>query len=101
DKLPKAVARKAVKQSEQVLESLIKTANETAVQQVDETIKAALKTMQAEQQAELERLEELKVINPAIKPEELEFVKQQTRELQQCIENSKGRLDALRVIYAG
>lgn len=101
DKLPKAVARKAVKQSEQVLESLIKTASKMASQQADETIQAALKSMQTEQQLELERLEELKVINPAIKQEELAFVKQQTHELQQCIENSRSRLDALRVIYAG
>ena len=100
DKLPKAIARKAIKQSEDVLENLMKTASKMVRQQTDEVIQSALEAMQVEQKSELERLEELKVINPAIKQEELDYVKYQTHHLQQCIESSRSRLDALRIIFA-
>ena len=66
-----------------------------------ETLQLAMEAMEKEQQSELERLEELKVINPSIKQEELDFVKQQTIDLKYYIDNSQCRLDALRIIYAG
>jgi ATP-dependent helicase HepA len=50
---------------------------------------------------EIKRLENLMLINGSIKEEEIDFIRDEKKEITGCLDNSLLRLDAVRIIYKG
>ncbi len=77
---------------------LIKEAHDYAVLKSKEIKDSAVKNMESCLQEELERLMELKKVNPVVREEEIEVLKEQMCILKSAYEKADLRLDAIRFI---
>lgn len=102
NKLAETVSRNASQNMvrmarEQIVEQL-QQAQTQADKELPGMIDQALETMQAEQQAEYDRLAALAAVNPGIHPSELEALQARREQMAQALSRAELRLDALRVI---
>jgi ATP-dependent helicase HepA len=80
------------------LDYILKQSNILAEGQLKEFSAQALAEMQKSTGYELQRLEALKKINPSIRDEEIDYYKNQLRDMEQFIGNATLKLQALRVV---
>jgi len=88
-----------------VIRTLIPTAEKLLKQiephidsQLEQLVKTTTSRMDQELQSELERLEYLQRINPSIRDEELDHIKDKAEQLREYLGKSRFRLDAMHVI---
>ena len=96
-KVPLHNAQELVRHTRKTLTRIIKSAEELAAPRSQKIIQDAIEVMQSEQRDELERVQALSRVNPNIRVEEIEHLRQQGDELAQIIGNAQLRLDAIRV----
>jgi ATP-dependent helicase HepA len=86
---------------ETLLPRLLARSREIAEARVEAIVTEARTTMAARLDQEIERLEELRKVNPSVRPEEIELLVSQRESLGRYLENARLRLDAVRVIQRG
>ncbi len=77
---------------------MIKSAEIQAENQMQHLIAEAERSMLAEMSTEIKRLVRLKKINPSIKSEEIEQLKDMTMQLHEVIQDARLKLDAIRFL---
>lgn len=92
------VSSKLVTASQTVIHDLIHKSTDIAQAQKQVITDAAMATMKADLNTELDRLQALQKINPNIRDEELNFIQMQREELATHIKNAQLKLDAVRFI---
>jgi ATP-dependent helicase HepA len=92
------IASKLVNASQPLLHPLLAQGQEHAQQGLDALLVDARASMTNQLSAELERLEALKAVNPNIREEELEYVRNQMTELNGYLDASQLQLDAIRMV---
>jgi ATP-dependent helicase HepA len=97
----KAVALEQLQTHQKLLMALSVKASELAAMQCKQTAGQAVKTMLASQTAEIKRMLALKQRNPNIRQEEIDYLKEQTLALHQCLSRAEAELIAVHVILRG
>ena len=90
-------ARELVGATRPRITAMLAHAGKMAEEQKPALLEEATATMRAEQQVELERLEALAAVNPNIRQEEIQHVKDTTERLEHYLGHAQLRLDAIRV----
>ena len=80
------------------IRALIKHSEQLAQQQAPNILTQAHKEAEQTLQAEISRLHSLKKINPNVRDEELNYFEQQYQALNQALDQSSLRLDAIRIV---
>ena len=89
-----------INQAREPIEQLLAHAGKAAHEQLPAMVSTARQNLQQEQQKEIERLRALSEVNPAIRPEEVEYLESVTADMQAAIEQTDLQLDAVRFIIA-
>ncbi len=84
---------------DELLPTLIGAARELAEKERPRRIEASLLEMQDVMGKELRRLKALAEVNHHVRPDEIDRVEAETRDLKTAIESAQLRLDALRLIW--
>lgn len=87
-----------IKQIQTDIEAILKQSNKIAEQTMLNLTEQAKATMISTIKHEIKRLEALQKINPAIRPDEIEFFKQQISDSEHYIDNASIQIQGLRVI---
>lgn len=87
-----------IKQVREEIESILQRTNKIAEDQMKLFIEEAKSMMELTTSQEVNRLESLQKINPAIRDEEIEFFKKKISESNYFINSSTLKLQALRVV---
>jgi len=99
-RVPKGTARELIRHAQPELVSMIKKAEDSVAPQQQQLIDAAMQRMQEQQSNELQRLEALSAVNPNIRQQEIDFLREETQSLADYLLTAQLKLDALRVIVA-
>lgn len=99
-KVPRRVAQDLVRQARPQLEPLIEQAEQLAQPQQQEMVQQAIENMRTMQLTEIARLAALAEVNPNIRQEEVEYLRQQTEQLESLLSTARLKMDALRVVVA-
>jgi len=94
----KAATREYMQEHQKTLQSLLSYANLQAAKQCQAAIDKASQRMLASQTGEIKRLLALKANNPNIRQEELDYLKEQTLALHQCLGKAEAELVAIHLI---
>ncbi|MBC54212.1 MAG: RNA polymerase-binding ATPase [Gammaproteobacteria bacterium] len=94
----KAATREFMQEHQKTLQSLLTHANLQAAKQCQATIDQASQRMLASQTGEIKRLLALKANNPNIRQEEIDYLKEQTLALHQCLGKAEAELVAIHLI---
>lgn len=86
---------------EDALPRMLARAHRYASRRIPATVERALTAMASDLDAELQRLEALRQINPAVRETELEQLRAQKTALEDALSGARVRLDAVRVIRRG
>ncbi|MDD5033196.1 MAG: RNA polymerase-associated protein RapA [Methylococcaceae bacterium] len=81
-----------------LIERMLKQSEQTAQKQLPGIIAAGTKQMLDYATAELKRLSALRKVNPYVRQQELDHIKENTLELHGHIQSSRLRLDAVRIL---
>lgn len=92
------IGSKLVTASQPILHPLFAKGEEYAQVAVNELVAQAREKMTSQLTGELERLESLKAVNPNIREEELEYLRNQMQELTTYLDASQLQLDAIRMV---
>ncbi|QYJ79276.1 RNA polymerase-associated protein RapA [Shewanella acanthi] len=92
------IGSKLVNASQPILHPLFAKGEEAAQAAVQELVAQAREKMTTQLSAELDRLESLKAVNPNIREEELEYLRNQMQELGTYLDASQLQLDAIRMV---
>ncbi|PWF62090.1 RNA polymerase-binding ATPase [Shewanella sp. BC20] len=92
------IGSKLVTASQPILHPLFAKGEEYAQAAVDELVAQAREKMTSQLTGELDRLESLKAVNPNIREEELEYLRNQMQELSTYLDASQLQLDAIRMV---
>ncbi|MDD8060009.1 MULTISPECIES: RNA polymerase-associated protein RapA [Shewanella] len=92
------IASKLVNASQPILHPLFAKGEEHAKQALGELVTDARAKMTQQLTGELERLEALKAVNPNIREDELDYIRNQMVELTDYMDNSQLQLDAIRMV---
>ena len=98
-KLKIGTARKVIKNQREEILKMTKAAENHARQQVAEIVNTACQKLMNNITQEIRRLAALKAVNPNIRDEEIEFLKQQAAMGYQQLQKAQLRLDAIRLIF--
>ncbi|ARN76405.1 RNA polymerase-binding ATPase [Oceanicoccus sagamiensis] len=96
-KVPKRSAQDLIRHARPQISAMISRAEQLAEPKKDGLIEEAAGKMQTEQVAELGRLKALAAVNPNIRQEEVEYLKQSAVSLQRYLQGAQLKLDAVRV----
>ncbi len=96
--LDKEMAKKVVQIKAQTLRELISMSETAAQQKTPEILKSAHQQSTQTLTKEINRLQALSLVNPSIRPEEIDHLREQLNIISQLIDSSTLRLDSLRVI---
>ena len=99
-RVPIGTARELVRHAQSELTSMIKKAEDSVADQQQQLIDEALEKMRTQQQGELQRLEALAQVNPNIRQQEIDLLRDETQALAGYLETAQLKLDALRVVVA-
>lgn len=94
----KAATREFMQEHQKTLQSLLAHANLHAAKQCQGAIDKASQRMLASQTGEIKRLLALKANNPNIRQEEIDYLKEQTLALHQCLGKAEAELVAIHLI---
>lgn len=94
------ISRKVANASQTLIHQLIKQSQPTAEALKVEIIDEAKQTMQHTLQQERARLLALKAINPNIREDEIQFLRDQQASFEQILDNTQLKLDAIRFIVS-
>lgn len=94
----KSAAREQMQEHQKTLQKLLVHANSVAAKRCQRAVDAASKTMLASQTAEIKRLLALKQNNPNIRQDEIDYLKEQTLALHQCLGKAEAELVAIHLI---
>jgi len=94
------ISRKIANTSQPLIHQLIKDSKSTAQVLMDEIISAAKKEMQQTLQGERDRLQALKAVNPNIREDEIQFIRDQQTNFEQILDQTQLKLDAIRFIVS-
>ncbi len=97
-KVKRHLRQEVVKHQRDLIEKLLDRSCELATEKVPAVKTAAVNLMLTEQTKEIKRLVALKAVNPNIRDEEIEFLKQQTLSIHEHINNAQFKMEAIRVI---
>ncbi|MGB0895059.1 MAG: RNA polymerase-associated protein RapA [Parashewanella sp.] len=92
------IASKLVSASQAQIHPLLPKAQQVAEDELDKLVSNARESMTKQVTAELERLEALKAINPSIREDELDYLRDQMQELTRYLDDCPLQLDAIRVV---
>ena len=92
------IGSKLVTASQPILHPLFAKGEEYAQAAVNELVAQAREKMTSQLTSELDRLESLKAVNPNIREEELEYLRNQMQELSTYLDASQLQLDAIRMV---
>ncbi|MCL1038462.1 RNA polymerase-associated protein RapA [Shewanella submarina] len=92
------IGSKLVNASQTLMHPLLAKADEVAKVELDTLLDGARDTMTTQLTAELERLEALKAVNPNIREEELDYLRDQMVELKRYLDDCALQLDAIRLV---
>lgn len=92
------IATKLVSSVQAQVHQMIEAGETLIVEKVEAIRKQAQQEMQASLNAELERLQALKAVNPNIRDEEIEAIDEQIKQLTGYISQAQYQLDSLRMI---
>ncbi len=98
--LPKQAAKNLVKPLREPVSKLLKVADGHAQQRLPELVELAQRQMLSVQQPQLERLKTMAQVNPSIRREEIDQQLQLIEQLQQAIDHSALKLDAIQVLIS-
>jgi ATP-dependent helicase HepA len=87
-----------IRQIQEPIESILKHSNQLAEQQMTESISQAQVEMKTHMLYELQRLQALQEINPAIRTEEITFIQDQITQNEHYMTNATLKLQAIRVV---
>ncbi len=99
-KLKTTMARKVVKAQREPILKMVNKAEDYARTRVADIINEACQQLIQSVTREIRRLAALKAVNPNIRDEEIEFLKQQAAIGHQCLQKAQLRLDGIRLIFA-
>jgi ATP-dependent helicase HepA len=99
-KIPRNTAQDLVRHTRAELNEMVARAEDMAANQQREVVAAAIEKMKHEQHLALERLQALLEVNPNIRSSEIDALKEDTQLLNDYLQNTRLRLDSLRVIVA-
>lgn len=91
-------ARKVIRSQREILQELLEEAHKQVAEQLPLLIKESLATMNLTLEDEITRLKELHMVNPNVRPEEIDFLYQQREQLTEHLQAIQLRLDSVRVI---
>jgi len=94
----KAATREFMQEHQKTLQAMLTHANLQAAKQCQAAIDKASQRMLASQTAEIKRLLALKQNNPNIRQEEIDYLKEQTLALHQCLGKAEAELVAIHLI---
>ncbi len=97
EKVPKRVAQDLVRHTRADITELVKRSESLAQKQHSTIIEAAIEQMQAQQNAELQRLQALSEVNPNIRQEEINYIKDKIETMKRYLQSATIKLDALRI----
>ncbi|MGI2260392.1 RNA polymerase-associated protein RapA [Shewanella sp. GXUN23E] len=92
------IGSKLVNASQTLMHPLLAKADEVAKVELDKLLDDARDSMTSQLTAELERLEALKAVNPNIREEELDYLREQMVELKRYLDDCALQLDAIRLV---
>ncbi|MCL6269614.1 RNA polymerase-associated protein RapA [Sansalvadorimonas sp. 2012CJ34-2] len=98
-KLKTSTARKVVKNQREAIVKMAKAAEDHARTQVADIVNDSCQKLMNNVTQEIRRLAALKAVNPNIRDEEIEFLKQQAASGYQVLQKAQMRLDAIRLIF--
>lgn len=96
-----AIASDMVRRGKETIENMLKKSQVFAEKKIQAIVKEAIGSMEEVLSNEINRLKELKKINPNIRDEELVLLEKQKINLNEYMNNTKLHLDAIRVILCG
>ncbi len=99
-KLDKRNARLVVKTEDQAIKKILKMSSKLAQEKAAGLLDKAIDKMHQAQKSELNRLTALKLRNPNIREEEIQFIDKQTQLLDKYLKETQLQLDAIRIIVA-
>lgn len=99
-RVPKGTARDLVRHVQSDLVPMIKQAEVSVEPQQQQLIDEAMQRMTVQQTGELGRLEALSAVNPNIRQQEIDLLREETQSLANHLLTAQLKLDALRVIVA-
>jgi ATP-dependent helicase HepA len=101
DNFDKAQISQFLNSQRQHIQDMIKTGEQQAKRQMETLVGESSNRMIAALTGEIKRLVRLKKINPSIKEQEIEQLKEMTMMSHECIQNAQLRLDAVRFVVTG
>ncbi|MCF6300162.1 MAG: RNA polymerase-associated protein RapA [Proteobacteria bacterium] len=96
--VPKHVALEVLKAKLPEIKTMLKTAEKLVQQKLPAIIESSTKKVKSVLQAEINRLENLAIINANVRPAEIEFLKQMLESSNKAIANTQAQLDSIRVL---
>ncbi len=93
-----AVAADMIRAGKETIEIMLKKSRVIAEKKIQSIVQASKASMEKTLSNEIDRLKELKKINPNIRIEEIELLQKQEADLKIYLENAKLRLDAIRIV---
>lgn len=96
-RIPRATAQELIRHARSQITGLIAHAEKAVIEPQQQIRDKALKAMQAELEAEQQRLQALAKVNPTIRQQEVDFLAQRRTQLTDSIQSAELRLDAVRV----
>ena len=94
----KQAASKIVRALRHQLDPVLQQAEQHALEQLPAVKKQAKLHMQRALQEEIQRLQQLQAVNPAVRPAEIAYLQQQQAELTTYIDKARLKLDAVRLV---
>lgn len=98
--LDKNILRKLIKPLRPLIQGMLPQGENYAQEISSELVPCAIEKMRASFDHEIERAVSLQEVNPNIKPEEIEIMREQRSQLERHMQSSRIRLDAVRFIVA-
>ncbi|MEY3219964.1 MAG: hypothetical protein RIT27_1321 [Pseudomonadota bacterium] len=93
-------ARAVVRSQREILQEMLEESEQKIKAKLPTLIQESLTLMHATLDEEIERLQELKSINPNVRQDEIDFLFQQREQLSEHLQSTQLRLDAIRVMVS-
>ena len=90
-----------IKQIQNLIKPMSKASEKLAIDQIDKMKSLAIENMNQALKSEISRLETLIKINKNIREDEITSLKKELSELQNCLDQSRTRIDSIRLIWKG
>jgi len=85
----------------QIIPNMLRAAQAFADEELEGLVAESIQMMSSQLQNEINRLASLRKVNDHVRPEEVQLLREQYRQLEDAIEQARVRLDAFRLIWKG